>query len=406
MTKKTINHFLVYLAIDSFFHSMMWVTYTLFLKEHGLSYLQMGIVNACFMFCVFLFEMPTGIFADIFGRKYSLVIGNLVFSIAFVVYYFSTTFWGFIIAEIIAAISVTFLSGALDAWLKDALDYHAYKGSLTRVVSRGEIVRNMFVIIGSLTGAYIGQFDLAKPWLIAGFGSIFAGLYIWLFFREDYFTKQEFRLTNSLQKISQHTLKSVNYSLKNKVVLLLICLDFGLVLCFQAPNMYWAITLEKYMKNVFQISQVWILIPILILVGGYISGYLDKFYKEKRIILLSVLIIGLGLLITSQCHSLIWMVIFFSSHEMGRGMINPVRRAYINKHIPSKERATILSFDAMISCLGAALGLLLGGIIAQYLSISISWLVASLVILALLVIVFFLPNSKQMLFLLAVRGRL
>jgi len=80
---------------------------------------RMNLVNAAFMLGTFVFEIPTGAYADFFGRKRSYVIHAGLLSLAGLIYFFSHSFLFFILAELIAAISFTFASGAIDAWLVD-----------------------------------------------------------------------------------------------------------------------------------------------------------------------------------------------------------------------------------------------------------------------------------------------
>ncbi len=395
MVKKTINHYLVFTAIFNLASSATFVTYALFLKSHGLNYLQINLVNFVFMLCVTLLELPTGIFADLFGRRYSLLWGCLLFVPSNLIYYFSKSFGGFICAEICGALAVTFMSGALDAWLKDSLDYHGFQGNLAEVFSKSEIVRNAMIIGGSLTGSYIAQFNLAIPWLLAACGALLSALYLRFFFQEQYFCRKNLTWATGWQKIKSHLKESLSVPLGNKLIILLISVDFGLILAYQAPNMFWTIVLEKYLHNTFTIGKVWAFIPVVCLIGAYCGGKLSNIFSSKKIIGLNILVIGLCLLIASRAGSVYMVVIFFAAHECGRGMMGPVRRAYINKHLPAKERATILSFDSMISHLGAALGLLISGLIAKSYSIESAWLVSSILIIWQFSLVILLPNGKK-----------
>jgi MFS family permease len=84
----------------------------------------------------------------------------------------------------------------------------------------------------------------------------------------------------------------------------------------------------------------------------------------------------------------------FLLHEMGRGMLGPLKQAYLNNRIPSEQRATILSFDSMIGRSGAFLGLLGSGYLANRFGIPLTWFVSGCV-LAIGVFIFFkLKNGE------------
>jgi len=74
------------------------------------------------------------------------------------------------------------------------------------------------------------------------------------------------------------------------------------------------------------------------------------------------------------------VLFWFLIHEGGRGMFKPLKQAYLNKRIESDKRATVLSFDSMISRGGAFVGLLLSGYLAENYSISLSWLTSGIIL--------------------------
>jgi MFS family permease len=96
-------------------NSLTCAVYVTFLMSNGLNLLQVNLINAVFFFTLFVCEIPTGAYADIFGRKSSFVLACALMSASMFVYGSSHTFVGFIIAEILAAIGGTFRSGAFQA---------------------------------------------------------------------------------------------------------------------------------------------------------------------------------------------------------------------------------------------------------------------------------------------------
>ena len=109
----------------------------MFLEYHGQDIFWRNIVNAIFFVTLFICEIPTGAFADIFGRKASYVLSWFILALSMFIYAASSSFAGFIVAEIVAAIGRTFSNGAFDAWLKDKLDYHGCeKDKLRAIFSR------------------------------------------------------------------------------------------------------------------------------------------------------------------------------------------------------------------------------------------------------------------------------
>ena len=109
---------------------------------------------------------------------------------------------------------------------------------------------------------------------------------------------------------------------------------------------------------------------------------------------LSQLFTVAGILGASLMGGAIPTVAFFLLHEAGRGMLTPLKQSYLNKRIPSTQRATILSFESMILKAGSFVGLGLSGYWAKSFGIPITWF-ASGCLLAISVLVFYnLKNGE------------
>src|SRR3989344_7391935 len=105
MVKSTIRLYLLLKALSTLGISFISAVYVTFLLSKGLNLFEVNLVNAVFFTTLFLFEIPTGAFADIFGRKASVIAACLLFSLGMFVYAASGSFWAFALAEVTAAIS-------------------------------------------------------------------------------------------------------------------------------------------------------------------------------------------------------------------------------------------------------------------------------------------------------------
>jgi len=79
------------------------------------------IVEAAFSVTVMLMEVPSGYFADIYGRRLSMILGAVFFMLSMVAFSFADTFTGFFFAEILGGLGISFHSGANEALLYDSL---------------------------------------------------------------------------------------------------------------------------------------------------------------------------------------------------------------------------------------------------------------------------------------------
>lgn len=93
----------------------------LFFLENGISYTQIGVIYATREIIINLFEIPSGIIADTYGRKNSLIAAFLVYVISFLFFYFMTDFYWFMVAIILYGMGDAFRSGTHKGMIMDYL---------------------------------------------------------------------------------------------------------------------------------------------------------------------------------------------------------------------------------------------------------------------------------------------
>src|ERR687892_810990 len=123
--------------------SFIWGINTIFLLDAGLSNLEAFAANAFFTAGMVLFEVPTGIVADTVGRRMSYLLGTLTLSASTVLYVLlwqiHGPFWEWALVSILLGLGFTFFSGAVGAWLVDAVSATGFKGELEAVFGRGQM---------------------------------------------------------------------------------------------------------------------------------------------------------------------------------------------------------------------------------------------------------------------------
>src|SRR5215204_1621483 len=124
--------------------SFIWGINTLFLLDAGLTNFEAFAANAFFTAGMVIFEIPTGVVADTVGRRASYLLGTLTLAVTTVLYWllwlWESPFWAWAIVSVLLGLGFTFFSGAVDAWLVDALKATGYSGSLESVFGRAQVV--------------------------------------------------------------------------------------------------------------------------------------------------------------------------------------------------------------------------------------------------------------------------
>ncbi|MDO8638866.1 MAG: MFS transporter [Candidatus Daviesbacteria bacterium] len=366
--------------------SLTFATYVLFLLNNGLDLLQVMLVNLSFMVGNFIFEIPTGAYADYFGRRKSVILSCIFATISLFIYFMSSNIWFFILAELTAALSFTFFSGALDAWMVDSLEKKGSGEKVDSIFSQSNIISQSAVLIGGLAGGYIGTVNLALPFGV-GAVSAFVALLVSIFFmHEERIIKKTLSIAEGVSQMTKVAKNSIIYGVKHKVVLWLIFSTILVQFAFMPLNMYWSPRLNELAGN-----QIWLMGWVLVgsslfmMAGSFLVKNLLKRDKTYLwLLIFASLILGLPIIVIATSNIFGVVLLGFLTYQIGRGILDPVHKAYLNKYIPSEQRATILSFDSMMGKFGAALGLVILGWIAKNYSIQTSWFISGILLLFLI----------------------
>ena len=132
--------------------SFIWGINTLFLLYAGLTNFEAFAANAFFTAGMVIFELPTGVVADGWGRRVSFLLGTVTLAGATLLYYLlwqlSAPFWWWAAVSVLLGLGFTFFSGAVEAWLVDALHFSGYDGALEAVFGRGQMVAGAAMLAG------------------------------------------------------------------------------------------------------------------------------------------------------------------------------------------------------------------------------------------------------------------
>jgi MFS family permease len=377
MEKRIVRTYLFYKFLFWFPHSFVFATYILFLREAELSFAEIGIVNLAFMVSNVVLEIPTGVVADFFGRKVSIVLGIFVAAGGLFAYYFSHGLWGFVFAESVAALGATLLSGADEAWIKDSLDFNGYGKKVLATFSWGDIVERGSTILGGAAGGLVGVYNLRLNWLIAGIGVFVAGVVCVFMIREDYFERKAFGWRKGLSQMRQIFRDSVSYGYRHKIVWSLVVVGALGSLSTQALNMFWSVYFSEAL-GVEIVSSAWALLMFLGAVGLWLanSRWMKK-TSHRNAMSSGYFATALFVFVTTIVPNGWVALVVFGFHEIGRNIFDLRRRVYLQENVPSDKRATIVSFSSMFLHFGAAIGWVAVGLLADEIGIICCWQISA-----------------------------
>jgi len=395
----------VYYATNALFTlatSIIWGVNTLFLLDAGLNIFGVMLVNATFSAGQIVFEVPTGVIADTVGRRTSFLIGIGALAVATLGYVGSAVFhWGmlgFILSSILIGFGYTCQTGAVDAWLVDALDSVGYSGSKDRVFARMGMFSGVSMLVGVLAGGLLGQFSLSVPYLVRTVLLVGAFALTAVFMRDLGFKPRPFKLASFGDESREILAAGLTFGWRHRVIrpLLFVSLANGLLVwyLFYASQPY-ALELLGRENLVWVAGAVTALFALSGVGGNALVGPVSRSRWGTRpasiLVIASVILafiasaMGVAGLIAHGSHSIaafVVVVTLLGAWGVVSGIAIPIRQAFINEYIPSAQRATVLSFDSFFADIGAVGGQLGFGALAQGASKALAYTVGGVVYLA------------------------
>jgi MFS family permease len=371
--------------IYSFGGGFLFGVYPLFLRTRGLNQLQMNSVLATYFVVTFLTEVPTGAFADAFGRRKSLVLGCTLRTLAFLVYFVAYRYPMFLLGETIDGIGTTFCSGAIDAWGVDALDEAGFRGLKDRLFSRISQLTNFGFMLSAIIGAYVADYNIAWPWLCGAVGYSIAGLIGGLLMSDDAQGRELLDVTEVFAQLRQRIADGLRGGFGRRPVLLL---SFANGVLFAAWSPYWLewpqFFVDSYADGIWIIGWLYSLFTIARMAGAEAMIRMggDEGSRPQRLSIIAFLAAVFMFLAGAAGHRASVVLLVLTGLNVCWGSLMPTAQSWFNEQLTATERATLLSFNNMFATLGGSIGLIAGGIIADEAGIQTTWQFSGLLSLA------------------------
>lgn len=339
--------------------SFIWGINTLFLLDAGLTNFEAFAANAFFTAGMVIFEIPTGVVADTLGRKASYLLGTITLSVTTFLYWmlwvWHAPFVWWAIVSVLLGLGFTFFSGAVEAWLVDALTYTGYTGGMEAVFGRGLVVTGIAMFSGSVLGGVVAQAtNLGVPFLLRAGILILMLVFAFFVMKDLGFTPDRSRGPIAATRLVLK--ESVDHGLRRKSVrYLILSAPFA-----SGVGIYAFYALQPYLLELFGDPTAYSIAGLAAAVlslaqvaGGLLAPRIRTLFRKRTTTVIGASVASVVLLIALGLTSLFWFaVILLVLWGFVFAVAGPVRQAYLNDMIPSKQRATVLSFDSLFGSLG------------------------------------------------------
>ena len=376
------------LLLQTLAAAFIWGVNTLFLLDAGLSLTEAFVANAAYTAGMVLFEVPTGVVADAVGRRASFILGAVTLLIT-TLGYLALWYWGagivwWVIVSALIGLGFTFFSGATEAWLVDALEATGHHGDIDTVFGKGQTVSGAAMLVGSIGGGFLAQISLGVPYLVRSLMLIAVIVAAYVAMHDIGYSPV--RGTSIRHDVSAILKASIKHGLGNRPVrMFMLAAPFGmgiwvfyafqpyLLELFGDPNAFY---LSGIAAAVFAVAQM---------IGGASVGWVRRHVRTRTaVILIQIVLAGVALLGVGAAQLMnipigFWVAIaLLAVYAMGWALAGPIQQAYINACIPSQQRATVLSFQSLMSSAGGVVSQPALGRVADVYSLGLGYGVAGL----------------------------
>lgn len=380
-----LNARFVYLFIEfsaSAFFSMMFVVTSLYEATiAGLTPVQLILVGTALELSAFVFEVPTGIVADVYSRRLSIIIGYMLMGAGFLIEGFFPSFLPILLAQVIWGLGYTFTSGATQAWITDEVG----EEDANKLFLRGTQIGLFASLIGMGASMLVGANNVALPLRVGSLGVMLIGITLAFIMPETGFHPTPREDRNTWQHM-WHTFNQGVKAVRSKPRLMnivFIGLFYGLY--SEGFDRLWV----KHLLDTFELPLIFgnnqVAFFAVLRVAGTLLTILAVRFVEKRVDSTSPLAIGRAVLVVTGTISvallgfalsplLLLSLSLYLVISVLRNVQIPLQTAWVNQKLDSQVRATVHSMFGQVDAIGQVMG---GPIVAVIASVGSA--VASLV---------------------------
>jgi len=344
-----------------FFAPAFFIIYFAYLN---LTFFQIAILMAILQITTIFFEIPTGAFADLYGRKFSVLFGYFLEGIVFLLMFFVHSYGMIVLLFVLWGVSATFSSGSKEAWIIDLLK-KKNKNLLHSYFNKAQSIDSFALIVSGFLGAFLVKlFGLSVIWPVAA--ASFMVSFLVLLFAKEFYVKRNVKINESIRQTWKQGVESVKYSYNHHV--LFYFLSAAVLLTF-ALNIQSSVSWIPFLKQLgiadYALGYVWSAMGFAIMVSPLFAlKFLKKGAERKFMIscvvifaVVSFAVIFASTILAAMLILLLGMFFYFAQR--------PAERVYFHRFVPGKLRATVGSFESMLLSLSSAVSLALAGFLVD-----------------------------------------
>ena len=380
--QRVLRAYYLFRLIAPFVFSM-WLTVVMlyFVTRITDDPLQLAMLGVVLETATVLFEIPTGIVADVYSRKWSMVIGYVIWGIGFLIQGLIPIYPVVLVSQLIWGLGFTFVSGAPEAWLVDELG----EDDAMPLFVRGSQIGSISTLVGILTATVLGTVDVALPIVMGGLGTIGLAILLGIVMPENGFKpiqRKQASRWGMFETFFDGVREVRGQSVLRSVIMI------GVVIGVSAGGfdaLYTPHTVQDFTMPLFE--------PVIwfgIIYGGVMLLSIPALEVTKRYMtrnpqfpvasVLAWFALGtiMGNLIFAWTGQFYMALLAYWVSQTLRNATKPLFMAWINQHTSSGVRATVISMYWQSNGLGNIIGTPIIGAIGSLVSLRVALTVTAI----------------------------
>jgi MFS family permease len=396
MVKDKVRQYALIRFFLSFAFGTILPVYVLYFRHYQINLFEIGLLAAIFEASILVFEIPTGLVADVFGRRISVILSAFVSVISGLVFILFPFLTGFIIAEVVSGLGETLRSGALEAWLVDSMKHEGKEEKIKSALAQGTKFKTGGNLLGLILGGYLASIDMRFVWVPFTLIFLFLSFFLILKMREEY--KSDHANSEKIfSRLSEITSTSWKVIKTQRLILALLVLSLFFEFSYETVSQFWQVHFSeglaigaKYFGWILAAASVFTILLI-----DRVTRFSEKLRHEANALIILQVIFLLSLLVIALAYSPLLAIVFFILLQSMVNFQEPIFLDLFNKNIPSPQRATLLSFQSLVGSGGEALAGLCIGLMAQTYGLRLTFGLGTMVLLAGVVTFILLATIKR-----------
>ncbi|HET7855503.1 MAG TPA: MFS transporter [Gaiellaceae bacterium] len=351
---------------DSIGHHAAFTVWAVYLvQDVGANPFELVLLGTVSEIAIFLFEVPTGVVADTYSRRLSVIVGLLLAGLSVIVVGLVAVYWVIVLAAILRGIGGTFLSGAWEAWITDE---HGVDG-IGRVFLRGTQWSYLGAIVGAVLGVAVATQDLGLGLVFGGAVSLATGIACIFVMPENGFSRRPVEERTSPGRALTETFATGARLVRgHNVLLLIVAITFFAGAASEGLDRLW----EAHLIQDVGLPKLWGLDPVVwfgvfnvvglaagIVVTSFLVPRFEHADNEKLAkallwltVLLSASVVAFGLAAGFALAAAAYLVA-----RLVRRLKDPLYVTWLNKNVEdSSVRATVNSIASQSDAIGEVAG--------------------------------------------------